>query len=307
MKFIAKKIEKIGFEKFSLSLIGWGVVFLFIGSILFLIGECKSLRFGLIKADKFGQFGDIIGGVVGSMWALAGVLLFYAAFKKQIESLENQKLATEAAIESIKIQSDELKLQRSELQQTREVFKQQEETIRSQRFENSFYNLLNLLNSNIQNIDLKEEKELKDKNYIPYQNNPFVKRGMEEKEVPAQRILDTHKGRDCLEIINKEIGFEIDDDSSLSKKDRVNEIKRVFNEYESDLMPYCNLIRQIIITIKVNKDIDQEYYLRILTSQFTKSEISLLKYFREANVINRIFEFLFVQFENELLPLEEEE
>lgn len=45
-----------------------------------------------IILDKTGQVGDFIGGVIGSIWALTGVLLFYAALRIQTKELaENRK------------------------------------------------------------------------------------------------------------------------------------------------------------------------------------------------------------------------
>lgn len=308
MKWLNKKIESVGFEKFSLSLISYGIIFFIIAIVFFFIGECKNINFGLIKADKFGQFGDIIGGVVGSIWALAGVMLFYAAFKKQIEALKDQKDATQAAVDSIKLQSQDLELQRVELQQTREVLKQQQQTIQIQQFENSFYNQINLLNSIIQNIDIQELKELKGSKLKYNYENDWLKTHPSSKTIDEetfQNHIVTHKGKDCFEIINDELDNEL---TGLSKASEIKkETKIVFLKYESDLSPYCNLIRQIIITIKINKDIDQNYYLNILASQFTQKEISLLRKLRACDIINRIFDILFERHEFILMPLEEEE
>ena len=37
-----------------------------------------------------GQVGDFMGGVIGSLWALAGVFLYFSAIKMQNKELENQ-------------------------------------------------------------------------------------------------------------------------------------------------------------------------------------------------------------------------
>lgn len=37
-----------------------------------------------------GQVGDFMGGVIGSIWALAGVFLYFSAIKMQNKELENQ-------------------------------------------------------------------------------------------------------------------------------------------------------------------------------------------------------------------------
>tara|TARA_B100000508_G_scaffold141096_1_gene146793 strand:- start:2759 stop:3871 length:1113 start_codon:yes stop_codon:yes gene_type:complete len=83
-----------------------------------------------IQSDKVGQFGDFVGGVVGSIWALAGVILFYSA---------------------LTLQRKEFRLQRRELKETRDVFQKQSDNFKTQQRENTFFNLLenhrNLVNS----------------------------------------------------------------------------------------------------------------------------------------------------------------
>ncbi len=110
-----------------------GAVILIIGIVLFVWHEKFSLQH-IIKSDKVGQLGDFIGGIVGSFWALAGVLLFYAALKSQQKQLKTQ-------IEELHEQKKELALSREEFQTTRIsniIFKQIERidnTIKELKFE----------------------------------------------------------------------------------------------------------------------------------------------------------------------------
>ena len=71
-----------------------------------------------------GQIGDFIGGIVGSIWPLAGVILFYLA---------------------ILIQNKELNQQINEFREARKIFTKE-------RFDNQFYNSLNSLDSIINNL-----------------------------------------------------------------------------------------------------------------------------------------------------------
>lgn len=61
-----------------------------------------------------GQFGDYFGGVIGSIWTLAGVLLYFSALKVQQEQLKAQK----------------------------EEMKQSEKLLSQQQFESTFFGLL---------------------------------------------------------------------------------------------------------------------------------------------------------------------
>lgn len=61
-----------------------------------------------------GQFGDFFGGVIGSLWTLAGVFLYFSA---------------------LKVQQKQLKVQKEEM-------KQSEKLLSQQQFENTFFGLL---------------------------------------------------------------------------------------------------------------------------------------------------------------------
>lgn len=72
-----------------ISVISGAIVF-----VVFMINLSKeyTVTGAKIILDKTGQVGDFIGGVIGSIWALTGVLLFYAALRIQTKELaENRK------------------------------------------------------------------------------------------------------------------------------------------------------------------------------------------------------------------------
>jgi len=71
---------------------------------------------------NFSVIGEFLGGTVGSIWALAGVILFFLA---------------------LIYQKRELVLQREELKESRKIMKSQSQTIAIQQFENTFFQLLN--------------------------------------------------------------------------------------------------------------------------------------------------------------------
>src|SRR5438094_395431 len=84
--------------------IGLGAVFIVIAVYLFrFIGNPATLSD--VDIQRFGQFGQFVGGVVGSFWALAGVLLFFATLTYQKKEFEQQRL---------------------ELEKTQKIFKQQD-------------------------------------------------------------------------------------------------------------------------------------------------------------------------------------
>ncbi len=72
--------------------------------------------------NVLGMAGEFIGGTVGSIWALAGVILFFLA---------------------LVYQKKELELQRMELHESRKIMDSQSKTIAIQQFESTFFQLLN--------------------------------------------------------------------------------------------------------------------------------------------------------------------
>ena len=89
-----------------------------------------------------GQFGDFIGGIAGSFWALAGVIMFYVALHEQRNDFANNREDSKTNRQLLEAQLKEFQLQQEELVETREVFREQSQTQQIQRFETSFFNML---------------------------------------------------------------------------------------------------------------------------------------------------------------------
>lgn len=98
------------------------------------IGTYFLLR-GMEPTDR-GTFGDMFGSInaLFSGLALAGIIL------------------------TILLQRKELKLQREELRDTRKEFETQNETLKLQRFENTFFNVLNQHHQIVNSIDYRYYK-----------------------------------------------------------------------------------------------------------------------------------------------------
>jgi hypothetical protein len=89
-----------------------------------------------LKETDRGTFGDMFGSInaLFSGLALAGIIL------------------------TILLQRKELKLQREELRETRTEFETQNETLKLQRFENTFFSILNLHHQIVSAIDYRYYK-----------------------------------------------------------------------------------------------------------------------------------------------------
>ena len=116
-----------------------------------------------IDAAKIGQLGDFIGGIVGSLWALLGVIFFYVALTEQRQDFKTNKEAFEKQIEAFDEQSKQLKFQNEELIKTRAIYEEQNKTQKIQQFESNFYSILQVfleIQRNIHNEDSKFFKSI---------------------------------------------------------------------------------------------------------------------------------------------------
>ena len=118
--------EKSSFENKAVLLIWVGIVAIIVSVFLFVYKQ-ELFIFGSIQAEKFGMSGDFVGGLIGSLWALAGVLLFYTALKYQKNEL--------------KLQREQLIVQQKELHEQTIQFSNQNETLQKQRFEKTLFDL----------------------------------------------------------------------------------------------------------------------------------------------------------------------
>lgn len=94
------------------------------------------------NVETLGIMGEFLGGTVGSIWALAGVMLFFLA---------------------LIYQKRELSLQREELKESRKIMENQSATIAIQQFENTFFQLLKFhidASHNIRNTTTATGKEV---------------------------------------------------------------------------------------------------------------------------------------------------
>ena len=104
------------------------------------------------EKEKIIKIGTIISLVVIALWALTFFLFFYPDPARQgqfgdmfgaVNALFSG-LAFAGLILTLILQKKELSLQRDELEQTRNEFVEQNKTLKRQRFENTFFNLMSL-------------------------------------------------------------------------------------------------------------------------------------------------------------------
>ena len=132
------QISKINKRIWLFNILAW--FFVVSGLVILAVG----LRFLFDDGDAFNEVGDFVGGVAGSLWALAGLFFIYIAFL-------GQKI-------EIKYQQEDLTLNRAELKETKEVFKQQTQIMSNQQLDNTFFNLLDNHRRMIESLSTKRRK-----------------------------------------------------------------------------------------------------------------------------------------------------
>lgn len=214
-----------------------------LGVFTYILIENYDLNGSLLPSET-GITGDFIGGVVGTLWGLTGVLLFYLALTYQRAELE--------------LQREELSLQREEMKETRKVIKEQSETMKIQKFETTFFNLVKNHSELVKNITLSgghgrekfEGYEVIDSTYEVMDKNV--------------QILESVKNK---KIINSHLYLEGYLDKLVS--------------YVGNFESICEDILLIVEFIESNKLDSSEFYHKLLYNSLQPNERILLGFYIE--------------------------
>lgn len=199
------------------------------------------------------NFGDFVGGVVGTLLAFTAAILYYVALREQRKDVKNNQLSLSLQTKALEQQIEEFKQQREELEETRKVYERQTELMelqsrimKRQQFESSFYSMLKVY------LDCKNQMNTK----VP---NCFQKWIVEMEQglstqFPSRAIFERHK-----EIM---ASFE-----NLYYKER------------DILSPYFKTVYRILSVIdntQALEDKEKMQYVKIFRAQLSESETTLL-------------------------------
>lgn len=203
--------------------------------------------------ESFGLnlLGDFLSGSVASIWSLSGLLFIYVAFLGQKQQLLNQQL-------EIMYNQLEVKYTRYELKGQKKEMKTQNQTLIQQKFENTFFQMLNLYNSIINSLDSID------------QNGALI------------------TGRDCFEYYYEDLLRKIswvcyNDENHVIKgsadlKKTIEGFEIIYQGNKSDLGHYFRTIYQIIKFIDDSTIKNKNQYISIFRSQLSSYEQILLFY-----------------------------
>lgn len=251
------------YERFAIVIIWAGFITLLIGSLFFLFAKFTQNIFSEETIEIIGVAGEYVAGIVGALWALAGVVLFY-------ETLRIQRT-------EIKMQRHELELQRHEIMEQTDQIRKQNETMEIQYFETTFFQLLSLHNEIVDSIEL-----------------PISVHSSSGKDA-GKRIL---KGRDCFveyyKIFKRVFHSSFEKVSPTEISEDSNKMlieysyRLFFNEYQAILGHYFRNLLTIFKFID-GKDVKNRiFYVNLIHSLLSNYELMLL-FFHGLSDINPEF------------------
>jgi len=229
-------------EKKALYVVWFGIIIIAIAGLLFFIKG--SWNYGVNKSideSKIAAYGDFIAGTVGTLFSLAGIILFYIALRDQRKDFHTNQQAFNKQIESFEQQVKEFELQRKELAETRKVYEEQSKTLKSQRFEDTFYSFMNVF--------IERRKSLALGDYNEFFKNISAK----------------------LHIENLEPGF-------IGLEQIKKEYEHVYIECRSQIASYFIIFYRLLKMIELSGVDDKDTYHKILRSIVSKDELLVLYY-----------------------------
>jgi hypothetical protein len=232
-----------------LSLSGLIVLFFF----LFQISDDYSV-FGdnNVDLDASAKVGDFTGGIIGSVWSFAGVLLFFIALMLQRKEFKSQR-------EVLILQKQELSFQKLELRETRKEFIIQNRTLKAQRFEMTFFNLLALHNQIVNDIDYDKHVSLGTSGVI----GTYVGRSSPDF---GKTEIRTVKGRDVFRDRFKNFNKSLHNGS-----DFIENYMRFYEKRKTDFGHYFRNLYRIIKMVHETEFLDKN---EIETNLETQNKIS---------------------------------
>lgn len=231
-------------------------------AFLMAVGVCVIWSLSWYFIDKYisgstnrGTFGDKFGAVnaLFSGLAFAGIIF------------------------TILLQRKELQLQRDELEQTRDVFKEQNEMISQQKFENTFFQMLNLFHSIVENIEVDGKGK-------DVYNGQFYTREYEKL-----------KGRECFKLFHltmkEHLEYILSNSPNYVQETKLLNLIEVMNEednlvaysivyenFKSDLSHYFRTLYHIVKLVHETRIEDKKRYMSIIRSQLSSYEQAILFY-----------------------------
>jgi len=228
-------------------------------AVLFLWKEGISMDLQ-VDDSKLGAFGDFIGGVLGSIWSLCGVFLFYTALKDQRKDFKINNIALSKQVKALELQAKEFELQREEMKSSRKIFIEQSETLKVQKLETTYFSLIELYRSVLDALNEKDENS----NYFGTLKTKLI----EEGDV---------------------VGSPIEKHGICKRR-----YEKLYFENREELGQYFRVVYRIIKIIEQAEipKRDKFNYVKILRSQLSENELLVLYYNSHSYVSEKFYRLI---------------
>lgn len=254
------------FTEKTAKILTWvSLILLLISIFIFIVFSEWEFSF-IIDEAIIGQFGDFVGGVIGCIIAFIGIILYYEALKAQREDIKISRELLETEINAFNQQVKEFKLQTEELSETRKIYEEQNKTMKRQRFENTFFNMLSLQQEIVANLSIE-----------------WKEREWYELEGQWKERVINNKGREVFEKIYEGINVQ-PIYMPIGIKKIVNQEIENYNKYRELISRFDHYFRHLYRIFKyIDKtdliDEKERYdYASIVRSQLSDYELVMLFY-----------------------------
>ncbi len=250
----------------------FGLIIISITILLYLILGSWDFEWYFDEAIM-GQFGDFIGGFIGSLFSLAGIILFYVALKEQRRDININQQNLGLQTDALNQQVLEFRDQKEELIETRKVYEEQTKLINEQT------NLYRL-----QNKELKEQSGIAkvqqfDTSFFSYLSIFNDYKNSLNLLTPSKNYFGT--------LIEK-LRAVVSDDKSLtiSIEDICEKYLEIYNENKDKLSPYFKTLYRLMILVDTSNidDYKKREYFKLIRSQLSDDELLILHYNYHTNL-----------------------
>jgi hypothetical protein len=210
----------------------------------------------VINSPLLSNLGSFLSGTVGILWSLASVLYFVLALKEQRKDIKTNQKA--------------FSLQLKELEDTRKVSIEQSATLRTQRFENTFFQLLQ--------VHMNVTKELRFGKHEGRQVFNHWKDNLDHLFLGffVERVAGSPAGipayrRVPFETTDEVVRFLIEDD----------QYQRRYNDLENTLNHYFRQLYHIFKYVHLSNLISNEakpFYAALVRAQLSQNELYSLAF-----------------------------
>lgn len=197
-----------------------------------------------VRFDKLGPVGDFFAGTTVPLFTLIssiGVILTLRMQQKQLE-----------------MQREELQNSIVEMQETRKVMIEQGETMTLQRFESTFFNMMNLHSTIIKSLSIEDYK-----GHIYTERKAF-------KYLVKQ--IGTRYRNDGYQSQKKEL-YKVADELDFAYRAVYNNNESMFGQYFKNL----GIMVKFVDASNISED-NKQMYMEMIKSQFSSNEGTLLIY-----------------------------